>query len=59
MRLPSIEQLVRAGRRSAGRFPLVFLSAAIAAAAGVLLPDSSIEDTLLGVLYVATLGIPL
>ncbi|NNK49239.1 MAG: DUF4153 domain-containing protein [Gemmatimonadetes bacterium] len=59
MRLPSIEQLVRAGRGSAGRFPLVFLSAAIAAAAGVLLPDSSIEDTLLGVLYVATLGIPL
>ena len=59
MRLPSIEQLVRTGRSSAGRFPLVLLSAAIAAAAGVLLPDSSIEDTLNGILYVATLGIPL
>ncbi len=59
MRLPSIEQLVRVGRGSAGRFPLILLSAAIAAAAGVLLPDSSIEDTLAGVLYVATLGIPL
>ena len=59
MRLPSIEQLVRVGRGSAGRFPLILLSAAIAAAAGVLLPDSSIEDTLVGVLYVATLGIPL
>jgi len=59
MRLPSIEQLVRVGRASAGRFPLILLSAAIAAAAGVLLPDSSIEDTLVGVLYVATLGIPL
>jgi hypothetical protein len=59
MRLPSIEQLVRVGRESAGRFPLVLLSAAIAAGAGVLLPDSSIEDTLVGILYVATLGIPL
>ena len=59
MRLPSIEQLVRVGRESAGRFPLVLLSAAIAAGAGALLPDSSIEDTLVGILYVATLGIPL
>jgi hypothetical protein len=59
MRLPSIEQLVRTGRNSAGRFPLVLLSAAIAATAGVLLPNSSIEDTLSGILYVATLGIPL
>lgn len=59
MRLPSIERLVRVGRGSAGRFPLVLLSAAIAAGAGVLLPDSSIEDTLIGVLYVATLGFPL
>ena len=59
MRLPSIEQLVRTGRSSAGRFPLVLLSAAVAAAAGVLLPDSSIDDILTGFLYVATLGIPL
>jgi len=60
MRLPSIEQLVRVGRTSAGRFPLVLLSAAIAAVAGVLLPDSSIDDEILtGFLYVATLGIPL
>ena len=59
MRLPSIEQLVRTSRNSAGRFPLVLLSAAIAAAAGVLLPDSSIDDTLTGILYVATLGFPL
>ena len=59
MRLPSIEQLVRVGRESAGRFPLVLLSAAIAAGAGALLADSSIEDTLVGILYVATLGIPL
>jgi len=60
MRLPSIEQLVRVGRNSAGRFPLVLLSAAIAAVAGVLLPDSSIDDEILtGFLYVATLGIPL
>jgi hypothetical protein len=59
MRLPSIEQLVLAGRTSAGRFPLVLLSAAVAAAAGALLPDSSIEDTLAGILYVASLGIPL
>jgi hypothetical protein len=59
MRLPSIEQLVRVGRQSAGRFPLVLLSAAVAAGAGALLPDSSIEDTLVGFLYVATLGIPL
>ncbi|MCL7958720.1 MAG: DUF4153 domain-containing protein [marine benthic group bacterium] len=59
MRLPSIEQLVRVGRESAGRFPLVLLSAAVAAGAGALLPDSSIEDTLVGFLYVATLGIPL
>jgi hypothetical protein len=59
MRLPSIEQLVRVGRESAGRFPLVLISAAIAAGAGVLIPDSSIEDTLVGILYVATLGIPL
>jgi hypothetical protein len=59
MRLPSIDQLVREGRRSASRFPLILLSAAVAAAAGVLLPDSSIEDTLTGILYVATLGIPL
>jgi hypothetical protein len=59
MRLPSIEQLVRVGRESAGRFPFVLLSAAIAAGAGVLLPDSSIEDTLVGILYVSTLGIPL
>ncbi len=60
MRLPSIEQLVRVGRTSAGRFPLVLLSAAIAAAAGVLLPESSLDDDMLtGFLYVATLGIPL
>jgi hypothetical protein len=59
MRLPSIDQLVRAARSSAGRFPLVLLSAAVAATAGVLLPDSSIEDALVGILYVATLGIPL
>jgi hypothetical protein len=59
MRLPSIEQLVLAARGSAGRFPLVLLSAAVAAAAGALLPDSSIEDTLKGLLYVASLGIPL
>ena len=59
MRLPSIEQLGRVGRESAGRFPLVLLAAAIAAVAGALLPDSSIEDTLVGVLYVATLGFPL
>ena len=59
MRLPSIEQLVREGRSSAGRFPLVLFSAAIAAGAGVFLPDSSIEDTLIGILYVATLGLPL
>ena len=59
MRLPSIEQLVRVGRISASRFPLVLLSAAIAATAGVLLPDSTMEDTLVGFLYVATLGIPL
>lgn len=60
MKLPSIEQLIRAGHKSAGRFPLVLLSAAIAAAAGVLLPDSSIDDDILtGFLYVATLGIPL
>jgi hypothetical protein len=59
MRLPSIEQLVRVGREAAGRFPLVLLSAAVAAGTGVLLPDSSIEDTLVGILYVATLGIPL
>lgn len=59
MRLPSIEQLVSVGRSSARRFPLILLSAAVAAAAGALLPDSSIEDTLLGVMYVASLGIPL
>jgi len=59
MRLPSIEQLVRVGRSSASRFPLALLSAVIAATAGVLLPDSSMEDTLIGFLYVATLGIPL
>ena len=59
MKLPSIEQLVREGRSSAGRFPLVLFSAAIAAGAGVFLPDSSIEDTLIGILYVATLGLPL
>ena len=60
MRLPSIEQLVRVGRTSAARFPFVLLSAAIAAAAGVLLPESSIDDDILtGFLYVATLGIPL
>ena len=58
MRLPSIEQLVVAGRRSAGRFPLVLLSAAVAAAVGAALPDSSFEDTLVGILYVASLGIP-
>jgi hypothetical protein len=60
MKFPSIEQLVRAGRNSAGRFPLALLSAAIAATAGTLLPDSSIDDDILtGFLYVATLGIPL
>ncbi len=59
MKFPSIEQLVNAGRSSAGRFPLVLLCAAIAATAGMLLPDSSIDDDiLLGFLYVATLGIP-
>jgi hypothetical protein len=59
MKFPSIEQLVSAGRSSAGRFPLVLLSAAIAAIAGMLLPDSSIDDDILtGFLYVATLGIP-
>lgn len=60
MRLPSIEQLLRTGRDSAHRFPLVLLSALFAAAAGVLLPDADIdEDVLLGILYASTLGIPL
>lgn len=60
MRLPSIEQLIRSGRTSAGRFPFVLLSGAVAAATGVLMPDSSIDEEILqGILYVATLGIPL
>jgi len=60
MRLPSIERLVRAARIAAGRFPLALLSGAVAAATGVLLPDASIhKETLEGVLYVSTLGIPL
>jgi hypothetical protein len=58
MRLPSIEQLVRTAMGSANRFPLVLLSAALAAAAGVLLPESSIDDTLTGLIYVGSLGIP-
>jgi len=59
MRLPSVDQLVRGARTSAGRFPLVLLSAAAAAVAGALLPDSPIEDTLAGIIYAASLGIPL
>jgi len=60
MRLPSIEQLGREGLRSASRFPLVLISATIAACAASLLPDSSIDhDALTGILYVASLGIPL
>lgn len=60
MRLPSIEQLARAGRQSAGRFPLVLMSAAVAAAAGSLLPDSSIDREIVGgLLYASSLGIPL
>jgi len=59
MRLPSIEQLIQSGRTSAGRFPLVVLSGAVAAAAGMLLPDATTDrEVLEGILYAATLGIP-
>lgn len=59
MRLPSIDQLVRQARSSAQRFPLVLLCAATAAAAASLLPDSESDETLIGILYAASLGIPL
>lgn len=60
MRLPSIEQLARAGRQSAGRFPLVLLSAAVSAVAAGLMPDSRIDEEILTrILYAASLGISL
>ena len=60
MRLPSVEQLVGAARRTVQRFPLVLLCALISATAASLLPDSEIDDEVLtGILYASTLGIPL
>lgn len=60
MRLPSIDRVVEAAGRAARRWPLVLLCAVAAAAAGMLLLGSSVEDEqALRLLYVFSLGLPL
>jgi hypothetical protein len=60
VRLPSIGDIVDEAQRSARRFPLVLLSGAISAVAGILLIDTPGDDpSLVRVLAAATLGLPL
>jgi hypothetical protein len=60
MRLPSLDRVMATAGHAARRFPLVLLCAVVAAGAGVLLVDSSVDDDLLErFLYVSSLGLPL
>ena len=60
MRLPSIEQLARTAFAAARRFPAALTCAFVSALSASLLADSAVDEELLtGVLYAASLGIPL
>ncbi len=60
MRLPSIEQLARTAFAAARRFPVALTCAVISALSASLLADSPVDEELLaGILYAASLGIPL
>jgi len=60
VRLPAIGDIVDEAQRAALRFPLVLLSGAVAAVAGILIVDTPGDDkALLRVGAAATLGLPL
>ena len=59
MRLPSVEALVAAARRTLLRFPTVLTVGAVAAAAGAVAVDSANEEVWLRLMGTAALAIPL
>ena len=60
LRLPTLGAAVSAAEAAARRFPLVLLSAALAATAGILIVNASDEDAqFVRLLVTATLGLPL
>jgi len=60
LRLPTLGAVVSAAQRGARRFPLVLLSAALAATAGILIVNASDdEEPFVRLLVTATLGLPL
>src|SRR5512147_2205396 len=60
LRLPTLGAAVSAAERTARRFPLVLLSAALAATAGILIVNASDEEApFVRLLATATLGLPL
>lgn len=60
LRLPTLGAAVSAAEHAARRFPLVLLSAALAATAGILIVNASDEEApFVRLLATATLGIPL
>ncbi len=60
LRLPTLGAVVSAAQRAARRFPLVLLSAVLAATAGILIVNASDdEEPFVRLLVTATLGLPL